>query len=295
MSAIRASFSPIDLSRLSAPALVPRLTFEQCRAAIVADFRARLPDFDAIVASEPAIKLLEAAAFREMLLRAAINDVGRATMLAFAGGADLDHIGALFSLKRLVVVPATDYAPALLENDAEFRARIQLAPEMLAGPGLVGGGYRGAVLGMAPALKDVAVLKRPGGRIELVILGRDGDGAVDDDLVAQIYAAFSGEAATQLTDTVTVRSAAIRPWSAAIEVTIRTGPDPELVRSEAEAAVRAYAADRHRIGVTVYAQMLESAASVGGVERASVDIGDVEPAIDEATWLDTLSVSVVAA
>lgn len=295
MSSVRASFPTIDLSRLPAPQLVPRLSFEECRDAMIADFRARVPDFDAILASDPAIKVLEAAAYREMLLRAAINDVGRATMLAFAADADLDQLGAFYGLSRLIVVPATEHSPALLESDIEFRARLQLAPELLAGPGLTAGGYRVAVLTMAPTLKDVAVLRRAGGVIDLIVLGRDDDGTVEPSVVTDLATAFSDEAAVQLTDSVTVRAATIVPWSAVVAVTVRRGPDPELVRTEAEAAVRRYAADRHRIGVPVYAQMIEAAAAVAGVEHASVDVVDLLPAADAACFLQDLTVTVAVA
>ena len=294
MSATRTSFLPVDLSRLPAPVLVPRLSYEECRAGILADFQARWPDFDALVESDPAIKLLEAAAQREMLLRAALNDVGRSTMLAFAGGADLDHIAAGEAIARLVVTPATETAPAVMEDDEALRARVQLARELLAGPGLTGGGYRGAVLTMAPELKDVRVLKREGGRIDLILLGQ-GDGSIDAGVVARVREAFTGDNATHLTDIVSVRPATSHPWSAVVLVEIRPGPDPELVRSEAEAAVRAYAAQRHRVGQAVYAQMIASSASVGGVERVSVSIDDVVPAPDAAPLLAALTVQVIAA
>lgn len=292
MATFPTAFSTIDLSRLASPAAVARLDYDACFAAILADFRVRFPAFDAVLASDPAVKLLEVAAYRETLLRGAINDALRATMLAFAGGADLDQLAAFYGLSRLTVAPARDDAPAMLESDADLRARAQLAPELLAGPGLTGGGYRAAVMTLAPSLKDVAVLKRPGGIIDLVLLGRSGDGAVDSDLVSTIFAAFQGDAASQLTDTISVRSAQIVPYSAAIVLRIRTGPDPELVRFEADAAIRRYAAARHRIGEPVFAQMLTAAAAVGGVEQALVDIDDIVPAGDAAPFLSGLTVTV---
>jgi len=44
-----------------------------------------------------------------------------------------------------------------------------------------------------------------------VLLARTGDGTVDAATVDKVRAAFAGEDAVQLTDTVTVRSAAILP------------------------------------------------------------------------------------
>ncbi|WP_161978324.1 baseplate assembly protein [Sphingomonas oligophenolica] len=292
MSALTASFPTIDLSRLAAPVLVDRLSYQQCFDALLADFRVRAPDFDALLPSDPAIKALEVAAYRETLLRAAIDDAGQATMLAFARGANLDQLGAFYGLHRLIVAPATDTDAAILESDDELRARLQAAPELLAGPGLTGGGYRVAVLTLAPELKDVAVIKRGGGRVDLVLLARAGDGIVDAATVDRVRTAFAGDDAAQLTDIVTVRAADILLYTPTVTVQIRSGPDPVLIRDAAEASIRSYAAARHHIGLPVYAQMIASAASIGGVERAIVDIGDVVPTETQAAYLTTCTVIV---
>ena len=292
MSGLSASFPSIDLSQIPALDLVPRLSFEACFAAIQADFLGRNPEFSALLPSDPAIKVMEACAYREQLLRAAINDAGLGTMLAFARGASLDNLAAFYGLQRLLIAPATDTAPAIYETDDELRARDQAAPELLAGPGLTGGGYRVAALTIAPELKDVLPVKRDGGRIDVILLARAGAGDVAASVIDRVRAALSGEDAVQLTDIVTVRSAGIVTYAPTVIVQIRSGPDPELVRVAAEASVRAYAAARHRIGQPVYAQMIASAASVGGAERALVDIGDVVPAIDEAAFMTGLTVTV---
>jgi len=74
LSDLAAGAASIDLSRLPAPDVVAPLDYEAIRSQLIADFRARWPGFDALVESDPAIKLLEVAAYRELLLRAAIND-----------------------------------------------------------------------------------------------------------------------------------------------------------------------------------------------------------------------------
>jgi phage-related baseplate assembly protein len=282
----------LDLSRLPAPAVVQPLSYDRIRADLIAALQARLPSFDATVASDPVIKLLEISAYRELLLRGAINDAARSVLLAFATGADLDQLGAFYGVERLVIIPATDRAPAILESDADLRTRIQLAPETLAAAGLTGGGYRATALRVAPSVRDVAVIKRAAGRVDVVLLGRDGDGAVPTLTVQRVYQALAADDGAQLTDIVSVRSAEILPYARNVRLRIRRGPDPAIVGAAAEAAIRLYATDRHRVGHTVYAQMLESAASVGGVEQAIVDGGDVVPAPHQAPYLTGLTVTV---
>lgn len=296
MSDLAVSSVAVDLSRLPAPPVVQPLDYAACMATILADFHARCAaagyDYDLILESDPAMKLLEELAYRVMLGRAEINDAAKALMLAFARRGDLDHLAAQFQIARRIIAPATDDADAVMEGDEELRARVQLAPEMFPIAGRTSGGYRGIALAAAGSVKDVAPVKREGGRIDVILLGRAGDGTVDDETVQRVYVALQADDATQLTDIVTVSGATIVTYAPTITVQIRPGPDPLVVKAAAELAVRAYAADRHRIGMPVYRQMLAAAAAVGSVEQAIVDIDDVEIGPRQAAYMSALTVNV---
>jgi phage-related baseplate assembly protein len=67
------STTAIDLSRLPAQ-VVEQLSYEAIRAAIVDQLVAELPAFDATVTSDPAVKVLEVVAYREMLIRQQFNE-----------------------------------------------------------------------------------------------------------------------------------------------------------------------------------------------------------------------------
>ncbi|QTH22335.1 hypothetical protein HRJ34_02035 [Rhizorhabdus wittichii] len=97
MSDLAASSLAVDLSRLAAPPVLRPLSFEDRLAAIVADFQARFPGYDTILESDPVMKLLEELAYRDMLGTAKVNDTASALLLAYAIGADLDHLTARFS------------------------------------------------------------------------------------------------------------------------------------------------------------------------------------------------------
>ena len=105
----------IDLSQLPPPDVVEALDFEKVYEEIRAAFASFYPEHDLLLESDPAIKLLELAAYREIQIRARINDAARAVMLAYATGADLDNLAAIFDTKRLGG-----------ESDASLRARAQL-------------------------------------------------------------------------------------------------------------------------------------------------------------------------
>ncbi len=124
-------FTAVDLSQLPAPDVVELLDYETILAAMLADLRARDAAFDALVESDPAFKILEVAAFRELLLRQRVNEAARGVMLAYAAGSDLDQLAALFGVQRLVLDPGNPAAlppvPSSYEGDAELRRRVQLS------------------------------------------------------------------------------------------------------------------------------------------------------------------------
>ncbi|MFN3892004.1 MAG: baseplate J/gp47 family protein [Beijerinckiaceae bacterium] len=107
----------LDLDGLPPPEVVEPLDFEAIRASLIADYKVRYPGFDVdALESDPVIALLEVAAYRELVLRARINDSARANLLAFAKGGDLDQLGAFYDVARLTG-----------ESDDRMRDRVVLA------------------------------------------------------------------------------------------------------------------------------------------------------------------------
>ena len=105
---LAAASTPVDLSRLAAPDLVEQLTFDTIVGQLVDAIRAQWPDFDAVLDSDPVMLILQALAYREMLLRADFNDRARQMLLAFAGGASgsfssLDGVAQLFTSRPILL------------------------------------------------------------------------------------------------------------------------------------------------------------------------------------------------
>ena len=92
-----------ELSDLPLPEIIESLSYETIFGALKDDFKARWPDYSSFLESDPAMKLLEVAAYRELLLRARVNDAARANLLAFAGGSDLDHLASFYGVFRMVI------------------------------------------------------------------------------------------------------------------------------------------------------------------------------------------------
>ena len=113
------AFAEISLDALPRPAIVEALDVEALIAARTAQLIALYPDCAAVLAleSEPLTKLVEAGAYRELMLRQRYNEEALAVTLAFALGLDLDHIGLTYYQEpRLEITPAVGSTPAVLET-----------------------------------------------------------------------------------------------------------------------------------------------------------------------------------
>ncbi|MBI2235385.1 MAG: baseplate J/gp47 family protein [Magnetospirillum sp.] len=271
-------FTPIDLDKLPPPDVVEALSYEQILADMRADLVAKDPSFSALLESDPAIKVLEVAAYREMVLRQRVNDAGRAVMLASAQGADLDNLGAFYGVERLVVDPGDDTAipprPRVMESHDRYRQRIQLALEgfSTAGPA---GAYEFHSLSASGLVKDVDVASPSPSTIVVTILSTIGDGTPSAELLATVEAALADEDVRPLGDRVTVEAAEIVPYQVEAVLTLYRGPDAEVVRQAAQAQLASLVAARHRLGeVEVPESALKAALHVAGVQKVTL----VQPA-----------------
>lgn len=303
------SADALDLSRLPALKLVDA-DYQRLLAAFKTGFVSRfdaerqidpnLPVYDVEnLETDPVIVAAREISFRRLLDLQAINDAGRRLTLAHADGEALAHLAATYHrTQRAVIKPATSTTAAVYESDDELRARAQLAPEALADLGLTAGGYIYFVrTAFASAIKDVRPIRRGAGGIELRLLGREGDGTVADNILADVIRAFQPESMTQSTDILTVFSGEIEHLSASLTLMIPRGPDPAAVIAAATAQLNAYRAQIHRLGATVYAEALANAAHVGSVIAVRVN----SPAVDAhgrlfagrpeaAPWIDSVAI-----
>jgi phage-related baseplate assembly protein len=261
------SSTTVDLSRLPAPELVEQLDFETIFARKVAKLRELLPEFDAAVDSDPAVKVLQVASYDELLIRQDFQDRARQLLVAYATGGNLDHIGALLGVPRLVLSPADPVtgAAAILEGDDAFRQRIVLAPEELsvAGPELA---YVSLAKRASGTVLDASAISPAPGQVLVSVLSREGDGAASPELVAAVAAVVTDPARRPLGDQVSVASAIIRPYAVQAQLVTDPGPDVALVLDAARASVAVYRDRQRRLGRDVTRVGVVAALTVPGVE-----------------------------
>lgn len=291
-----AGYTAIDLSQIAPPDIVETISFETVLAAMLADLQVRAPEFTALVESDPAYKILEVAAYRETLIRQRVNEGARAVMLAYAGGADLDNLAALFGVARLVIdegdPDAVPPVPPEYESDTELRRRTQLALEgfSTAGPR---GAYIFHALSAAADVLDANATSPAAGEVLITVLSRTGDGEASTELLDAVEAAVSADDVRPLTDTVTVASAAIVDYAITATLHFYDGPDRAVVLAAAQAAAQAYAAAQHRIGRDVTLSGVYAALHQLGVQRVTLAAPSANITISEtqASWCTAITLT----
>lgn len=262
-----ATFTAVDLSRLAAPDAIDPLDFETIYAEAVAHMQTLMPDFVSRD-SDPASKLLQTFAYFAQLLRQRVNDAVRAVMPAYAVGADLDNIAALFGITRLTITPADVVLgiQAVMESDADFRRRMVLAPEgySVAGPE---GAYIFHALSADPDVLDASATSPDPGEVLVSVLSRTGSGTASAGLIAAVAAYVSDETRRPLTDFVTVQSAEIVNYSVDATITTFSGPDGSVVLDAARAKLDDYVAASHRLGRDITRSGIFAALHVEGVQN----------------------------
>lgn len=271
------AFTVVDLSQLPAPNVVDPLDFETIFNQMLADLQQRDETFTALVESDPAYKILEVCAYRELLMRQRVNEAAKAVMLAYATGADLDQLGANVGVQRQVITPADDTTvpptPAVMESDEDFRARIQLSPEGYTTAGSEGS-YVFHGLGADADVKDVQAISPEPGKVTVYVLSRTGDGTAPQTTIDAVTSTLNGETIRPMTDQVTVLSANIVEYTIEAVLTLFPGPDSSLVLQSAIDAVTTYAETQRRIGYDVPMSGLYRALHQPGVQNVTLTSPD---------------------
>lgn len=271
----RFTATSLDLSRIDRASVFPALSFLALKDERVADLKARLAaigiDYNVeMLESDPGVIQQETSGFREWLTRQAIQDAQADVLLAFATGAFLDRLGDLHGARRAVITPALGNAPAVMEDDDRYRARIQLAPEAFAATGTPGGYIYHAICASAD-IRDVGLTVIGRGRadvaIEIVIMSRAGEPTAE--LLDLARSRLLRDDIKQLTDVIRVRGAVAVPYDVQASLLISRGPDPDVIRQSATAALRAMAERYTRLQSGVPASAIVAALHVAGVDSVA--------------------------
>lgn len=256
--------TPVDLSRLPLPDAVEALDYETILGAMKQVMIALAPETasELELESSTILKILQAGAYRELLLRARVNDSVRAVILATSTGADLDGLVALLGVERQVIVEADpDAVPpvaAVLETDAALRRRAQMSPEGMTNAGTAGS-YVYHALSADGRVRDAGVTSPA------------------PDLLAAVTAVL--QEVRPLCDDVAVAAPTFAAFVVTAHLLVPGSPGAEVARTAAQAAVTAYLDEARAVGRAVRRSALIARLHQAGVEAVTLTspAGDVDP------------------
>lgn len=291
----------INLSLLPPPNVIEALSFEEILADMKAAAIALMPELEPVLAleSEPATKVLQVGAAFVMLTRARVNDAAKSVMLAYATGADLEHLAALYGVERLVVTEADPLAvpPVLevLESDASLRDRVQLAPEAFSSAGPKKS-YEFHARSASGQVKDVYVDSPEPGVVRVVVQSNDAGGGVPTaPLLATVNAALNAETARPLCDTVLVVGVSVVTFTVEASIEVMNGPDPTVIIANAQTDLTAYLAECNQIGRAVRLSGIYAAIHQSGVSKVTLlsPVADLEPTILQSAYCTSTALTLI--
>lgn len=295
------------MSTLPAPVIVEQPDFATRKTGKVERLVELHPEFTALVESDPAMKLIEADAYDEQVSAQDFNDKAKGLLLPYAGGNNLDVLGALNDVPRLVVTEATATNAAVMEKDAPYKQRIQLSRHAfsVAGPELAykfharsaHGDVADAVAhspqpedvkalvlqilaahAAAPALvaEMTAALENAAwpGTIDVAVQSVSNLGVPNAGVLAAVDAALQG--VRPMTDYVRVQAAELVGLTVKARLWVFAGPDQQLILTTAKESLNAHLADVRRLGRDIARSAIIAALHVGNVQRVEL----LEPAAD---------------
>ncbi|WP_060482037.1 MULTISPECIES: baseplate J/gp47 family protein [Pseudomonas] len=289
----------IDLTALPAPAVLETLDFEETYQGELATFRQLMEqdgqEWSAPLESDPVTKLIELGSYRRLLNRARVNDAGKALLLAYAKGTDLDQLAANVNLQRLVIqaedLTAVPPVPAVMEEDDALRERVQLVYE-----GLTTAGPRNSYIlhaRNASGLVADATAESPSPAVVVVtVLSLDGTGAAPAELLDTVAAQLNDDDVRPVADRVTVQSAQILPYKVNAKVyMVSNGPENEAILATCRERLQAWVNPRRRLGVEVARSGVDAQLHINGVSRVELTgWADIKPTKAQAAWCSDISV-----
>lgn len=296
------TYTAIDLSLLSPPDVVKQIDFEIILKEGLDDFYQRIreiqPDFPDLLESDPAMKLAEAFAYREMTVRQDANNQALSVLLAYSADKDLDHKAAERNLQRRIISSATENTPEVKESNESLRRRVQLAPE-----GLTTAGSEGSYIfhGMNAdvRVKDIypyAPLDENNnltGICNIYVLSTEADGTASEDLLNVVNAALNAKSVRPLTDRPIIYSASILNYSIEAEIFIDQGPDENIILNSCYKAAEEYTKKSHSFNDGVSLSGIYQALHQPGVSRVNLisPAGNIDTSLGQVAFCTGINIT----
>lgn len=260
----------VDLSNLPYPDFLQELNFEQILQECKDDFVSRFPAMAETVQleSEPVTKLLETFAYRLMIKTHEMNSQAKALTLAYATGADLDHLAVNRDVYRLLIQPENNNVippiSAIYESDEALRRRVQLSVERQSAGST--GAYQYWALSADGDVRDISVITESPGRVDIYVQSHR-EQVASASLLKKVDTALDPNTRRPATDDVYIHSATPQDFKISATLVLFAGPDSEVVLQNAKDELQRYIDKVSYLGFDVTISGIHHALHQGGVQR----------------------------
>ncbi|WP_264687484.1 baseplate assembly protein [Wolbachia endosymbiont (group B) of Erynnis tages] len=239
--------------------IVEKLSYEEIFSRMKEELVKRDASFTGLVESDPAMKVLEVAAWQELLLRERINEAVKSNLLKFATGEDLDNLAEFYGVERQKE-----------EEDERFRKRVKAK---IAGWSTGGSKeyYKYHALSADSRVKDALVESPIPGKVQISILSTQ-TGIVLEELLEIVRKQVTRDDIRVLTDTVTVIGCNIME----IDIHSRMSISPIISKEEIKKQFIKKFEESRRLGWSVTRSWIIANLFVEGVENVEL----IEPKED---------------
>lgn len=286
----------IDLSKLPAPDVIAQIDYENILKDGLDDFHTRMKELGidyVVLESDPAYKLAEVFAYREMLVRQTSNEQALSVLLAYAKKNDLDHKAAERGLERKVI------SADVMEADESLRRRVQMAPESYTTAGSEGS-YIFHGINADPRVKDIYPYAPmdasgfPKGICNIYVLSSEGNGIAPEDLLAIVTEQLNQKVVRPLTDYVNVFSASVKNYNITAEIEIENGPDSNIIIQSAYEQIKAYAKQVHSFGIAPSLSGIYQALHRPGVIKVTLSspTSDITTALGQVAYCTSFDLKI---
>ncbi|WP_455481292.1 baseplate J/gp47 family protein [Bartonella sp. B12(2025)] len=176
------------------PEIISELSFEEIRAESLAHLKELLPEYT-FLESDPALKVIEAFSYRELLLRQRINEAARNNILDFATGTSLDALGDWHGVQRMED-----------ESDDKYRERIRLHVRSGKGSGTEPY-YKFVALSADSRVKDAIVYRTGKDPTIHVAIFSNNEETASQELIKKVSEALHKKNVIMTNDTIVVHAA----------------------------------------------------------------------------------------
>lgn len=259
----------LDLKTLPQPEIIEELDFWS----ILSDLKTSLINLDAsledvlALPSEPLTKLLEVVAYRELYLRAKINESVRQVLLSTATGSNLDNVVAILGMSRKVIKAAdvSVYPPILeeLESDDNLRVRAANFSFSYSTAGAIKSYEYHALTHNAVIAANV--YSNSPGVVDVCILTVDNDNLADEEVRSEVAQILNADDIRPLTDTVKIHAVEFVEYEIAAKIELEPTARLQSVKEKIAQNLEAFYTKYHTFESEITTSSIIFALYVDGV------------------------------